>query len=117
DGDGGDEEQHEIRGEGDVVAGGGEDHGHQGETDQREGPSDELPRTAGCSMAAPGGWSGRRPRAAPVVPLGDYVDVEAMRLAHNLAHDRAADELLPTAAATGAEDDLGGLLAPGELDE
>ncbi len=114
------EEQQEVGRERKLVAEGGEDHGQQ-----RQPDDDERARRR-CGAASGGRRLRRSSRRAtrwsllvvsPAAAPRDHVHVEAVRLAARSFDDRAVEQLVPPSAAAGAEDELRGLLASGEVDQ
>ena len=85
-------------------------------------PRGESPRRSSAVGVErrPVGGAGRRRSPSAVVPsrlVGDDVDVDGPGEPDGPVDDRAADQLPPTGAAAGAEDELGGVLGAGEVHE
>jgi hypothetical protein len=110
------EQQH--GGQPDRVAHAVERHRQQRQARGRHAPAPELaPAGERGEDAAQAGES-----AAPGLSLvgsrrRDDVDVDRPGQAGHPVDDRPLEQLLPGRAAAGAEDDLGGVLGPGEVDE
>ncbi len=117
DGDGGDEEQKEVGGQGDIGADRAEDDGQQWEAEDQEEPASDLAGTAGRPSAGAAGGAGCLRLRLCLRALGDHVDVEAVGASHDPVDDRPSEELVPAIPAAGPDHHLGGLLGAGELDE
>ena len=109
-------------GEGDVVARRREERGEERETDDGKADGERLPaRRTSAPGGAGGGVPCRRPGwqlvRLPASPWAITCTSKPSASPDDAVHDGTAEQLVPAAAAAGADDDLGGLLGAGEVDQ